>query len=310
MESYQDSSDSSTLKTHAPLYGGFESPLVNRCISQRENSNRNPVESILVWNRAVKIVRSFEASNSKNAPPLRSEIQSFSVHSRRRLKHTSSNAFPSLISQFGMTYHKSTPDGRTVKKHLNTFLNSFRNKYPSAGYLWILEFQSRGIPHFHLFTTLDHSSEIGRNLADIWNRIAEPDSKAHLKFHRHESNFIPWDMGSGSYLCKYLDKTAQKFVPDGFTGVGRFWGNSRNLAPVLDEVIMDDVSAIVGQKAVTHIVRTLCRHHEKSLRKSPWKSSARKRSTSYTLPNGSTVLSRLLSSIGEKGHNPPENIPF
>lgn len=310
MEAYQNFSDSSTLKTPAPLYGGLESPLVNRCISQTGSNSVNPVESLLVWNKAVKIVRSSESFKSQNAPPVRSEIQSFSVHSRRRLKFTSSNAFPSLISQFGMTYHKAEPDGRTVKKHLNNFCTQFRKLFPSAGYLWILEFQSRGTPHFHFFTTLDHSREIGLKLAEIWHRIAEPDSKSHLRFHQHESNFIKWDMGSGSYLCKYLDKTAQKFVPVDFTGVGRFWGNSRNLAPLLDEVIIEDVSAIVGHKAVSHIVRTICRHHEKSLRRSPWKSSARKRTTSYTLPNGSAVLSRLLDDIGSNGHNPPEIIPF
>jgi hypothetical protein len=38
-------------------------------------------------------------------------------------------------------------------------------------------------------------------------------------------------MGSGGYLCKYLDKEYQKAVPEDFLFPGRFWGCSRNLVP-------------------------------------------------------------------------------
>jgi hypothetical protein len=266
-----------------------------------------------MWPRAVKLVRDFEG---KQNPPRgdRSAISSFTQDSKRRLKFAAANAFPLLISQMALTYHMRHPSGREIKKDLNRFLTSLRREYPDVGSLWILEFQTRKTPHFHLFLTLPHTTlGLHRFMADKWHEIAEPDSREHLRFHRHERNFIPWDMGSGAYLCKYLDKEHQKAVPEGFEGVGRFWGASRNLVPPPSIVDMNDVSLAFSHEEVDietgevttfdapkYLTRQLCRHHEKSLRKCKWKSSARRRLTSYTLPNGTAALSLLMQYLGKQ----------
>lgn len=275
-----------------------------------------------MWPRALKLERDFQ--RHQNIPPggERSEISSFSLASKRRLKFTASNAFPALISQMALTYHRATPDGHTVKNHLNIFLTSLRRKFPGVRYLWILEFQTRKTPHFHLFLTLPHDTPgLHDYMARSWHEIAESDSREHLRFHRHPSNFIAWDMGSGAYLCKYLDKEHQKAVPEGFTGVGRFWGNSRGLVPApvivsaadLDEaysyeVVDHETGEVQEFRASEYVTRHLCRHHEKSLRRSPWKSSARKRPTSYTLPNGAAVFKQLEKWLWKQA--PPEQLPF
>jgi hypothetical protein len=199
-----------------------------------------------------------------------------------------------------MTYHNGEPDGHTCKRHLNTFLTAIRRKFPGVGYLWLLEFQKRGTAHFHLFLTLPHDKETGRILGALWNRISEPGNVEHLAFHQHRKNFIPWEMESAGYLCKYLDKEAQKAVPSGFVGVGRFWGNSRGLVPEPEEVEMSDLSEVSGSYAVRHIIRTLCRHHESSLRRSRWKSRARRTHTSYTLQNGARIVRRMLQSFEQE----------
>ncbi|WP_183362457.1 rolling circle replication-associated protein [Geomonas limicola] len=240
----------------------------------------------------------------------RSEISSFSAASKRRLRFTASNAFPELVSQFALTYHNRQPEGRTVKAHLNTFLTSLRRKYPEVRYLWILEFQTRGTAHFHLFLSLPHTTpNLQGFMAEKWHKIAEPDSPELLRFHQHPNNFIAWEMGSGAYLCKYLDKEHQKAVPVGFSGVGRFWGNSRGIVPPAQEISTEEIDAAFnssdvvnpstgeitkeGFRASIFIVRTLCRHHEKLLKRSPWKSSARKRPTSYTLPCAAPIFWQL-----------------
>lgn len=283
------------------------SALVNRCISRQEKNSRNPVKSLLLYPRSLKLVREYHRDGVEPPGDLRGEITGFSQASKRRLKFTASNASPALVSQFGMTYHKAEPDGRTVKKHIDIFRRSLVRMFPDAGYLWILEFQTRKTPHFHLFLTLPHSTPgLHKFMAAKWHEIAEPDSPQHLRFHRHPSNFIPWDMGSGSYLCKYLDKEHQKAVPPGFTGVGRFWGNSRGLVPDPNMVDMEnidkayswdmedqDTGEVSEFNASDYVTRQLCRHHEKTLRKSPWKSSARRRPTSYTLPAGAAVYLQL-----------------
>lgn len=305
MRDYQKSGRHSSHETEPSASlpcGGVEGPLVNRHISQR----KNPVKSLLLWPRAVKLERSFK----KDFPGKRgerSEISSLSLASKKRLKFTASNAFPSLVSQFGMTYHRKNPNGHEVKTHLNAFLVALRRKFPSVRYLWILEFQSRGTPHFHLYISLPHDTPgLHEFMAETWHRIAEPKSQQHKRVHYHDRNFIPWDMGSGSYLCKYLDKEHQKAVPEGFTGVGRFWASSRGLVPEPIKVEMADIDnafsyQIVDEEtgevqefsAPEYVTRQLCRHHEKSLKRSPWKSSARKRPTSYTLPSAAPIYSQL-----------------
>lgn len=296
-----------------------DAPLVNRCISHQEIGNGYRVKRLQVWPRAVKLVREFNGKKQEEAPP-RGEIESFSLASKRRLKFTAANAFPELVSQFGMTYHKTSPDGRTIKHHLDAFLKALRYKFPEAKYLWILEFQTRGVPHYHLFLTQPHDTPgLHKYLAETWHRIAEPGSREHLRFHRHARNFIAWDMGSGSYLCKYLDKEHQKAVPPGFMGVGRFWGSSRGLVPppieytpdysqYSHETVDQETGEVQEFKATEYVLRQLCRHHEKSLRKSPWRSSARRRPTSYTLPNGAGVL-RVLEKWVER-QIMPDDVPF
>lgn len=278
--------------------------------------------SIQYWPRSLRLVRHYE-SNKKNTPPPRSEIQSFSLKSKRRLKFNAGNAFPALISQYCLTYHETSPDGKTVKDHLNTFLTALRWKYPDVKYLWILEFQTRGVPHFHLYLSLPVETKgLQKYLAETWNRITEPENKTHLQFHKHKKNFIAWEMGSASYLCKYLDKEHQKAVPIDFVGVGRFWGNSRSLVPEPVEIDMSEFSQcydreeidietgeLIEFKATEYVTRQLCKHHEKSLRGSRWKSSARKRPTSYLLPVGASIFRQLENYLYKQKRN-SNVVPF
>jgi hypothetical protein len=269
------------------------------------------------------MVRDFKGKPSEIPPGRRSEISSFSQASKSRLKFTAANAFPELVSQFAMTYHHASPDGRTIKQHLDRFLVSLRRRFPAVRYLWILEFQTRNTPHFHLFLSLPHgTTSLHSFLAEKWHQIAEPDSPEHLKFHVHKKNFIPWDMGSAGYLCKYLDKEAQKAVPVGYTGVGRFWGNTRGLVPDAIEIDMETVDNAFSYentdyqtgevnefKASEYVTRQLCRHHESTLKRSKWKSTARTRPTCYTLQNAAKVYVTLENWLS-KQKKPIESIPF
>lgn len=227
----------------------------------------------------------------------RREIYEFSSKSKRNLMWAASNGFPpgAPCSQFGMTYHLRNPSGREGKRDLDVFLKALRRRFPGIRYLWILEFQTRGVVHFHLFIGLAHDTPgLHQWLGETWNRIAEPGNQEHLEFHRdRRQSFIPWKMGSGKYLSdKYLGKAAQKCIPEGFTGVGAFWRGSQGLVPPPVEI---DADAAGGQAVWIPLVRTLCRHRESSFRKSKWKSRARRTSTSYRLQNGAAVARRLLA---------------
>lgn len=202
--------------------------------------SQHPGAGIKVFNKGIKFQARKLSSLNQPVPPDRTKIQGFSDNSRRRLRFVAVNAFPELTSQFCLTYHNDWPaDGAVCKAHLNAFLTSFRRKFPGVGYLWLLEFQKRNAPHYHLFTSLPVTEENHVWLAETWCRITMPNDAEALAFHLHDKNFIAWDMGHGHYVAKYLEKSNQKLVPDGYSNVGRFWGASRGLVPMPVEVDYD-----------------------------------------------------------------------
>lgn len=253
--------------------------LVNSLKSQKEaiGSKVHQVHGFTVWPSTVKILRGVSPRSLVTSGGIRAAITSFSESSKRNLKFKAANAFPHLISQFCLTYHEHFHQGDTVKQHLNQWLTELRQRFPSVKYLWILEFQTRGFAHFHVFLNLPKDTpSLHRHMAESWNRITE-EGDTHLAFHQHEKNFITWEMGSGSYLTKYLDKEAQKSVPEGFTGVGRFWGCSRDLVPPpvvvesrhLEAMCQESIDKETGEVRTIspekYITRVLARWHEKKL---------------------------------------------
>lgn len=282
-------------------------PLVNRRISQHVDSDgvvsprakrRSPYEmkrfgvEIDQFPADVRVRRGFQGMRSRVGGGRRGSVDAFSDASRRRLAFTARNAFPRLVSQFGMTYHQSWGDGQTVKKHLNRFLNWVRRNLPDVGYLWVFEFQSRGAPHFHLFLSCPANPDLGKKLGAAWNRIAARGDVQHLAFHQHERNFIDWDMGSGSYLTKYLEKSAQKCIPLGFGWSGRFWGASRNLVPA---PVVHSTDTGHSKRDLARIVRGLGRWHEHKLKRWGRRSRVRSGLHNALIPQGSKILDRLIS---------------
>lgn len=188
-----------------------------------------------VYPADVRIVRPGSGEQPEHLRDCKRGAAGFSSASARRLVQTARNACPLLVSQFMLTYHNSNPSGATAKKHLDSWLKALKRSLPDVGYLWVLEFQTRGAPHFHIYLTTPPIPDLHKRLGAAWNRIAEPDSPEHLKVHtvrgRKGGAWINWDMGSGQYLSKYMSKQAQKRIPDNFGWSGRFWGSSRGLVP-------------------------------------------------------------------------------
>lgn len=60
---------------------------------------------------------------------------------------------PAMVTTtYGRDWQTVAPSGRAVKRHLRTFFKRFRRAWGfDVPYLWKLEFQRRGAPHFHMF---------------------------------------------------------------------------------------------------------------------------------------------------------------
>lgn len=217
-------------------------PLVSSAISHHGKNTHQ----LKVYKRDVKLTRSAPRPGRQDVHTPRGKVDSFSKKSRQRLRFTAANSDQPLVSQFCLTYHENIPtDGRTCKRHLDILLKFLRRQIQGLAYLWVLEFQKRGAPHFHLFLSIPPDRELQGKLASRWRQITGETEK-HERFHAHEDNWISWEMGSGAYLCKYLDKAAQKDVPDNFQDVGRFWGCTRGMVTVHDVI---DAATVADQDA-------------------------------------------------------------
>ncbi len=295
-------------------------PLVSSPIS-----HRSEVLSIELLPKTIRFKRPFYGALPTAPDRSSTEIKGFSTKSQRRLRETAINSGQPLISQFCATYADYWPiDGRVAKRQLNNLFDAIRRKFPAAGYLWALEFQTRNAPHFHIFLTLPASDDLRQWLGTTWNRIADPDSELHRWWHTDrverngQSALIPWNMGSGSYICKYLDKQHQKIVPEGFRNTGRFWGNSRGLVPPsvsvdpeqLRDITLLDADFDTGEvtqdtDGLTYITRHLGRYHEKISRRSWFRNTSR----STSVLTGAPIFRRLLAHVQEKNNGKLPSYP-
>jgi len=170
----------------------------------------------------------------KDAPSTRTTITQLSEKSRRRLAFTASNANADFSTMLTITYPKVYPrSGKEVKRHLNAFLTDLRRIFPKVKYLWFLEFQKRGAPHFHILIDY-HLIELEPCriwASQAWARIVNSGDEKHVLAGINWRHVRDKD-GAARYAIKYSMKPHQKWVPKDYQDVGRFWGTSRGVKPV------------------------------------------------------------------------------
>jgi hypothetical protein len=128
--------------------------------------------------------------------------------------------FPGLEIMLTLTYPAEFPtNGRLVKDHWRRFRQWIVRNGAVTG-LWVLEFQERGAPHFHVFIRepLDRF-----DVSAAWYRIVGSNDPKHLSAGTRIESFRK-PAAIGGYVMKYAAKMEQKDVPEGYSQVGRFWG--------------------------------------------------------------------------------------
>lgn len=118
-----------------------------------------------------------------------------------------------------LTYPNTFPNsGSECKRHLKAFTERARRSgyLEHASFVWFLEFQERGAPHFHLLCT----EFIGMHwVARSWSEVTGGNIQACSRTER-----LLNPNSAGAYARKYAAKSEQKVVPKGFEKVGRMWG--------------------------------------------------------------------------------------
>lgn len=162
---------------------------------------------------------------------VRGAVTSFSPGAGRRMRSYLRSCIADYKTMVTLTYPGFFPlNGKICKEHLRRFLQELRREYcrvhkhEHAGThssFWFLEFQERGAPHFHIFTTWAPNKEW---VADRWYYIVGSDDKRHLAAGTRTEFLRSGRAGTISYASKYAQKAEQKEVPENFKNVGRFWG--------------------------------------------------------------------------------------
>jgi hypothetical protein len=170
-------------------------------------------------------------SYKKRGESKRDAITKFSYKSRARLAFVAANTDVNLQSMATLTYPREFPsNGTIVKKQFRAMLARMKRKWDDLSYLWFLEFQARGAPHYHILLSEKINNQDMYWLADAWYEIVgSGDERHHWAGTRLEN--VRKEDGAARYAVKYALKMKQKEVPALYTKVGRFWGHSKDVKP-------------------------------------------------------------------------------
>jgi hypothetical protein len=176
---------------------------------------------LMVYNTARPI--EFDRKRARE----RSSIVRFSEGCAYRMGRYLRESVAEYTNMVTLTYPENYPiDGRVIKQQLRVFLQRVKRLAESNGRkqsssFWFLEFQKRGAPHFHIFTTefVPHYW-----IASTWYDIVGSGDTAHLRAGTRIEKLKAGKKGVIIYAKKYARKQEQKDVPENYQNVGRFWG--------------------------------------------------------------------------------------
>ena len=186
----------------------------------------------------VKLINELDRNKDlKKETATRGKVNGLSKKSRRKLF----NYILRLENRPGfyfvtLTYSKDYDTNyETWKKQLHRLYSSLLYHYPKMGFLWKLEFQQRGAPHFHLLMyvpSIPERQELRDLIRNSWYRIVGIKSKSFRQWGTDVKE-VKDIKGSGFYLAMY--QTKDTYIPEDMK-TGRMWGvYGRNKMPMSEQ---------------------------------------------------------------------------
>ena len=151
-----------------------------------------------------------------HTPPTRKtkDIKTFSVNSRRRLIQLLARVnlkYYSEVYFVSTTFDKVYPENsKELKYFLDRYLKSLKKSYPDLAYIWKLEIQKRGVPHFHFFffiPSYTNRYKIGvvkKIIKSKWNMMLK-DKNQWTKKYSVNFQTVKEKKKVFSYVAKYLN---------------------------------------------------------------------------------------------------------
>lgn len=212
-------------------------------------------------------------------------ISGFSYKSQTNCNFKFDSASRDMSTTICLTYPlelREKLDGRLIKKHFKAFILAYLRKFGLSGrYIWVLEFQKNGNPHFHLVTDCKADIKAQREfVAARWYKIVGSGLEKALRAGT-SCEVVRSRAGVAAYMASYLKKANQKQVPDNFANVGRFWGGSKHAFEV-ETTFRCYENSMEGVAAARRAVRSFRKYKSAKLR-----DISRKTGIRYKLPKPS-----------------------
>lgn len=162
----------------------------------------------------------------------RGSVHGFTAGAAQRMRRYLRECMAEYSNMVTLTYPGFfDTDGTATKNDLRRLLQEFKRRIESEcgttsiyySSFWFLEFQERGAPHFHIFTTHYFDKDW---VSRTWYRIVNSEDPRHLHAGTRCEKLNQGRSGTISYASKYAVKQCQKVVPENYQNVGRFWGVS------------------------------------------------------------------------------------
>lgn len=166
----------------------------------------------------------------------RGTITGFSPASRRNLLRKIAmlqrDVKPFFVT---LTYPKEYSKNPEVwKNQLKAWKARLERQYPESAFVWRLELQERGAPHYHLlvYGVHDTTPSFREWLATAWYEVVGSGDAKHLSAGTGASKIRSF-RGVMAYTSKELAKVTQAVLSSDYpNGVGRWWGiYNRNNMP-------------------------------------------------------------------------------
>jgi hypothetical protein len=177
-------------------------------------------------------------------PPLnkRGVVAGFSRQSRDRLLQKLAKLKRSELPLFvTLTYPGAYPvHPEEWKRNMDNFAKRFARRFPHAGFVWKLEPQKRGAPHFHLLawdaelTTIEFGVALRAWIKQAWYEVVGSGDERHLRAGTGVE-VVRSFQGVIYYASKYMSKPVE--VDDAWGNPGRWWGVvGRSNIPYADQL--------------------------------------------------------------------------
>ena len=198
-----------------------------------------------------------KVNNSTRKPVKRGAISKYSKESKRRFRNKLITLDLDIIQKenvkaIDLTYPDKFPNnGKSVTRQVTNFfkrLERFGNNYGGLAIMWILEFQERGAPHYHLIVISKEPiplSKIRTFTAQKWNSIVSKWIINDTDYSKDvKDSLISEHLEAGTRVSKVRknfealyrytffskdkkpgnEKGYEQIRPKEFDNIGRWWG--------------------------------------------------------------------------------------